>query len=122
MGLPRSGRIMKSIADDEYDTNNGVSFRLWNIQPDSITKMSSTSLNKQQIFGELTYVLQPLVHLSSMGILGFKSWTPWLLSVICDVLSQALHWDQLSNLTSEEKHELWRRRQEMVLYLLRSPL
>ena len=46
----------------------------------------STSLDKQQIFGELTYVLQPLIHLSSLGIFGIKSWTPWLLSVICDIL------------------------------------
>jgi len=119
--LSRSGRVMRSIDDDEYDSTNGPKIRLWYIDPDNNKKMS-TSLDKQQIFGELTYVLQPLIHLSSLGIFGIKSWTPWLLSVICDILSQALHWDQMSNLTSEEKHELWRRRQEMVLYLLRSPL
>lgn len=128
--LPRSGRRIKSIDEDECEneneTNNGVNIgpvniRLWNIQQESPTKMS-TLLNKQQIFGELTYVLQPLVHLSSLGTFGLKAWTPWFLSFVCDVLSQALHWDQMSNLTPEEKHELWRRRQEMVLYLLRSPL
>ena len=65
--------------------SNGPKIRLWYIDPDNNKKMS-TSLDKQQIFGELTYVLQPLIHLSSLGIFGIKSWTPWLLSVICDIL------------------------------------
>ena len=68
-----------------FQYSNGTKIRLWYIDPDNNKKMS-TSLDKQQIFGELTYVLQPLIHLSSLGIFGIKSWTPWLLSVICDIL------------------------------------
>ena len=68
-----------------FQYSNGPKIRLWYIDPDNNKKMS-TSLDKQQIFGELTYVLQPLIHLSSLGIFGIKSWTPWLLSVICDIL------------------------------------
>ena len=68
-----------------FQYSNGIKIRLWYIDPDNNKKMS-TSLDKQQIFGELTYVLQPLIHLSSLGIFGIKSWTPWLLSVICDIL------------------------------------
>ena len=68
-----------------FQYSNGPKIRLWYIDSDNNKKMS-TSLDKQQIFGELTYVLQPLIHLSSLGIFGIKSWTPWLLSVICDIL------------------------------------
>lgn len=83
---------------------------------------SNSTLNNQQILAELAYVFQPLIHLSSLGIYGMDSWKPWILSLICDVMSQSLHLDQSSNLSVAEKTELYRRRQSMLAYLLRSPL
>ena len=43
-------------------------------------------LEQQQILAEIAYVLQPLVHLTSMATLGPKSWAPWMLSFGCDLL------------------------------------
>lgn len=83
---------------------------------------ASPLLNNQQMFAELIYVFQPLIHLSSLGIYGMESWKPWISSLICDLISQSLHLDQSDNLSLVEKTELYRRRQSMLIYLLRSPL
>lgn len=112
--LSRSGRSIRSIEDPEFSEST----RVW--KPD-IPKYQ-TKLKKQQIIAELAYILQPLIHLSSLGFFGLNSWKPWLLSTFCDLLSQALHYDKISDLSPVEKRELWRRRHAMFLYFLRSPL
>ena len=65
------------------DMNRNLSDRLWKTETES--KIEATPLDKQQILAELAYVLQPLIHISSIGIFGMKSWKPWALSAICDV-------------------------------------
>ena len=77
--LTRSKRTMRSLAQRRMTAG-------WRLEQHVSSKGEATLLDRQQVLGELAYVLQPLVHLSSMGIFGLKSWTPWLLSVICDVL------------------------------------
>ena len=46
----------------------------------------STLLNQKQLLGEMTYIIQPLVHLTSLGYFGTKSWIPWILSGCCDIV------------------------------------
>ena len=46
----------------------------------------STLLNQKQLLGEMTYIIQPLVHLTSLGYFGTKSWIPWVLSGCCDIV------------------------------------
>ena len=79
--LTRSKRTMRSLAQRRMTAG-------WRLEQhvSSSKGEETTLLDRQQVLGELAYVLQPLVHLSSMGIFGLKSWTPWLLSAICDVL------------------------------------
>ena len=84
VSLSRSGRTMRTI-----DLKNDTSFKtkIWN--DDSSCKQHQKSfsvLEQQQILAEIAYVLQPLVHLSSMATLGPKSWAPWMLSFGCDLL------------------------------------
>ena len=45
----------------------------------------STLLNQKQLLGEMTYIIQPLVYLTSLGYFGTKSWIPWVLSGCCDI-------------------------------------
>ena len=46
----------------------------------------STQLNQQQLLGEMAYIIQPLIHLTSLGYFGTKSWIPWVLSGCCDIV------------------------------------
>ena len=70
---------------------------------------------------ELLHILQPLAHLSSLAVLGEKSWAPLILSLVLDCSSLSLH-SQAANLEVRERRELMRRRLALIHYLLRSPL
>ena len=85
VSLSRSGRTMRTI-DLKNDTCS-IKTKIWD--DDSSCRQhqkSFTVLEQQQILAEIAYVLQPLLHLSSMATLGPKSWTPWVLSFGCDLL------------------------------------
>ena len=78
--LPRSGRIMRKLENSELQ-------RTWKDgQSQTQQRIFSSNLNNQQLMGEIAYILQPLVHLTSLGIFGIKSWTPWVLSGCCDLI------------------------------------
>ena len=135
--LSRSGRSMRTL-DDSTNTK-----KIWDTKVPS-SQRSFSVLERQQILAEIAYVCQPLLHLSTMGMFGFKSWIPWMISLSCDVFryvirnstlvnsiniqiccyifSQALHWTHVMNLTPMEQKEMFRRRYDMLIYLLRSPL
>lgn len=110
-----SGRSMRSIAAAPIGPN-----RSWQLQPDEFKHLKSTRLNGQQQMAEVSYVLQPIAHLISTAICGLDSWKPWLISLTLDFFSHGLH-GNISKLTSAEQSELWRRRYQLAMYLLRSP-
>ena len=82
--LSRSGRSMRSLKNDQSSTT--TSNRVWLTSQNVSERDFSTQLNHRQLTGEIFYILQPLVHLSSLGLFGAKSWTPWVLSSCCDIL------------------------------------
>ncbi len=79
--LPRSGRTMRIVPDSGFQDR-----KLWNVASNN-TKSSSkiSELGKQQILAELSFILQPIVHLTSLGFFGLNSWMPWALSLVCDL-------------------------------------
>ena len=80
--LTRSGRSMR-ILNPNQDSNTKK--KIWDTK-DLSNSRSFSVLEKQQIIAEITYVLQPLLHLSSIGFFGFNSWVPWMVSFSCDVI------------------------------------
>ena len=78
--LTRSGRSMRSLDDTDPDPKQ----KIWNTKASS-SQRSFSVLERQQILAEIAYICQPLLHLSTMGMFGFKSWIPWMVSFSCDV-------------------------------------
>ena len=83
--LSRSGRSMRSLRSDQT-TSSTTSNRVWLTGQNDSERDFSTRLNDRQLLGEIFYIIQPLVHLTSLGLFGAKSWTPWVLSSCCDIL------------------------------------
>ena len=68
----------------------------------------------------MLHIIRPLVHLTSLGLFGEKSWKPFFISLAVDCSSMSLH-GSVSLMTAEEKQEMLRRRIAMLAYILRSP-
>ena len=81
--LSRSNRLMRCMADEDENVDK-KKVRLWRMESEK-NACGATPLDKQQILAEISFILQPIVHLTSMGIFGFKSWKPWVLSALCDI-------------------------------------
>ena len=81
--LSRSGRSMRSLRNDQSSTTSN---RVWSTGQNVSERDFSTRLNSRQLIGEIFYIIQPLVHLTSLGLFGHKTWTPWVLSSCCDIL------------------------------------
>ncbi len=103
--LPRSGRRIRTLAagdnglhrkscDPSVKTFRTApekdSDRTWELPVDrSHNKRRHNPIGSRRLAGELAYVAQPLAHLTTLAIFGEKSWTPWTLSLGCDLLRQA---------------------------------
>ena len=90
------------ILNPNQDSNTKK--KIWDTK-DLSNSRSFSVLEKQQIIAEITYVLQPLLHLSSIGFFGFNSWVPWMVSFSCDVIryvSQRVHRQHVLDATYDE--------------------
>ena len=115
--LRRSGRIIRSVGGAP------PSFRRdWT---------SPTTFNNSETLGQLSqaglvaeglHIAQPVLHLAAMALTGHKSWTPFLLSLVVDCTSSAIHAMEARTMSTQERRELLRRRINLLLYLIRSPL
>eukprot|EP01097_Dermamoeba_algensis_P010221 TRINITY_DN745_c0_g7_i1.p1 TRINITY_DN745_c0_g7~~TRINITY_DN745_c0_g7_i1.p1 ORF type:complete len:322 (-),score=34.76 TRINITY_DN745_c0_g7_i1:159-1124(-) len=84
-------------------------------------KLQPTPLPPNKILGELLYILRPLIYVTLMFRYSRKSWSPWLVSLICDMTSRTLLSDNIK-LNEVEQGEISRRASLLAFYLLRSPL
>ncbi|KAK4293033.1 hypothetical protein Pmani_034236 [Petrolisthes manimaculis] len=119
MRLPRSGRVMRTLAGappthqriftTPCPPNNNVD------EP-----IKSRVLPTSHLVAEVMHVLRPMCHLGSMYLFGQQAWTPWILSLGMDVTSLRLYSE--ANLTTAEKLELAHRRINLLYYLMRSPV
>lgn len=124
--LKRSGKSMRSLS-----TAEPLKFRDWKV-PGMSSKQSSKSkrvtrdnllpsrLTRKQVWGEILYILKPVIHLGSLCICGKSSFKPWLVSSGLDISSLCLLGDG-TTLNSQEQTELRRRALMLAMYLLRSP-
>jgi len=54
-------------------------------QPKVKKNVAFSYLSDIQVIGEGLHIVQPMVHLTFLGIYGSKSWKPWLASATCDL-------------------------------------
>ena len=50
-----------------------------------------TTLNRAETFGEIFYIVQPLAHLCSLAMFGWRSWKPWFISMGMDLLRYVMN-------------------------------
>lgn len=116
--LPRSGRVMRTLAGAPPSHQRTFTPP----QPPNNNENEPSSvgvLSYKHLTAEALHILRPLSHLSSLYIFGQQSWAPWVLSLGMDITSLKLYDDSL--LTKAEKVELARRRIGILYYLVRSP-
>eukprot|EP01122_Echinamoeba_exundans_P007830 TRINITY_DN2491_c0_g1_i5.p1 TRINITY_DN2491_c0_g1~~TRINITY_DN2491_c0_g1_i5.p1 ORF type:complete len:486 (-),score=89.59 TRINITY_DN2491_c0_g1_i5:558-1988(-) len=82
-------------------------------------KFISTPATAKLAFGELLWIIRPLVYLLSLVKHGKKSWKPWFLSLLLDLASRSCSWD--AELNEAETQEMYRRGFLWFFYLIRSP-
>jgi len=120
--LKRSGKVMRSLTKAPP-----VNTRDWKLPEDTSVKTeepkvncSPSLLSSQQTWGELLYIVKPLLHLSSLPVFGRDSFKPWILSAGLDLGSLCLMGDT-EVMNPPEKAELKRRGFMILMYMLRSP-
>ena len=70
-----------------------------------------------QTFAEVMWILRPVVYVVMRMMYGSRSWKPWVLSLLLQLLSMRLS----KGKTEEEKDELSSRKGELGFYLMRKP-
>ncbi|GFS20021.1 peroxisomal membrane protein PEX16-like [Elysia marginata] len=125
--LKRSGKTMRSLSRAEP-----LKFRNWKVpgndpaqppaKPKRVTRdnLVPSKLTRKQAWGEILYILKPVIHLGSLCLCGQSSFKPWLVSSGLDIGSLCLLGDG-TTLNSQEQTELRRRALMLAMYLLRSP-
>lgn len=81
---------------------------------------TSTPLTATRLAAEALYILRPAVHLLAMLARGTLAWSPWVIGLLMDLTSVALH-HRAKGMSRGEESELLRRGQNLLFYLLRSP-
>ena len=96
--------------------------RAWGVpRPPSPLGPVSRALTGRRRAAETLYICRPLLQLAAAGSCGPDSWPAWLLPLLADLTSQGLHEDPAQPLAHPERAELYSRRLQLLLYLLRSP-
>jgi hypothetical protein len=81
-------------------------------------RVSPTTPTTRSTFGELLWILRPVIYLLLKFRYG-RTWTPWMLSLVVEYFSIRL--STRPNLNDSENAEISRRRSLLLLYILRSP-
>ncbi|XP_043228481.1 LOW QUALITY PROTEIN: peroxisomal membrane protein PEX16-like [Amphibalanus amphitrite] len=115
--LPSTGRRVRSLT-----TVASPARRAWGVpRPPSPLGIVPRHLTARRRAAETLFICRPLLQLASAGARGADSWPAWLLPLVADIASQQLHEDPAQPLTHSERAELYSRRLQLLLYLLRSP-
>lgn len=117
--LKRSGRIVRKI-----EGSPPIYLRSWksinsdaNTVPVSIPMVRYPKLSS----AEVLYIAKPLLHLSSAGIFGMRSWKSYGVSLIIDLISLRMYQKHAERLSPKQRLELSRRTVALLFYLMRSP-
>jgi len=78
-----------------------------------------TEVDLYIIFGELLWILRPLIYLYLLYKNGRQSWWPWIISGLIDFAS--IRCSQNKKLNKAESKEMVHRKLQLLFYLLRSP-
>ncbi|XP_049765699.1 peroxisomal membrane protein PEX16 [Schistocerca cancellata] len=122
--LKRSGRLIRKVQGAPP-----IHLRDWkplkSVPENGIYEQNSHSirevLKKETVIAEVVYIVKPLMHLYAMWRHGPKSWKPWLISLLVDVVSLFAYRKTVHKLTRQQRMEVSRRAFALVLYILRSP-
>lgn len=117
--LKRSGRVVRKI-----EGAPPVYLRSWkSIDPDANdVPVSIPMVRYQKMTGaEVLYIVKPLLHLSSAGLFGIKSWKSYSVSLLIDLISLRMYQKHVERLSPKQRLELSRRTVALLLYLMRSP-
>ncbi|KAF2073838.1 hypothetical protein CYY_004865 [Polysphondylium violaceum] len=78
-----------------------------------------------KVIGELLFIFRPVIYWVTYSICGKRSWKPWFISLIIEIVSKSFSEYGLYNLniplSKSESSELARRRKKFLYYLIRSP-
>lgn len=108
--LKSSGRVIRKIQGAPPAV-----YRSW-VQPST---SKSAVLTPLQLIAETVYALKPVLHLLALGVAGEKAWSPFMLALGLDCVSQGLH--LTSAQTPLQRKEIFRRWFALLGYILRSP-
>jgi peroxin-16 len=115
--LKRSGKVIRKVANSP-----GLYNRDFKEIPISECNESEFQESKGVKHAELIYIFKPLIHLGSMKAFGINSWKSFSTSLLLDLLSIKIYYDNRIRLkTKEEKKELSRRCVALILYVFKSP-
>lgn len=117
--LKRSGRTVRKI-----EGSPPICLRTWkSIDADANDPpVSIPMVRYQKLTGaEVLYIVKPLLHLSSAGLFGIKSWKSYGVSLLIDLVSLRMYQKHVERLSPKQRLELSRRTVALLLYLMRSP-
>ncbi|XP_063233294.1 peroxisomal membrane protein PEX16 [Bacillus rossius redtenbacheri] len=119
--LRRSGRVIRRV-----EMAPPIRSRAWKpLRLPAACRESKTVMDEETSFrsiAECLYIIKPIAHLCLMSVHGQKSWKPWLMSLVMDIVSLHTHRKRTrSSLSRRQQLELSRRLVALVLYALRSP-
>ncbi|XP_060779394.1 peroxisomal biogenesis factor 16 isoform X2 [Neoarius graeffei] len=129
-GIQTSPPIIPLDRDTQlYSRVSSLQSRLWGNphrerkrrEQEEDLQASPTPLGLQETIAESLYIARPIVHLTTLGLCGRRSWKPWLISGILEITSFSLLSDTMKTLNRRERAEMRRRAFLLLYYLLRSP-
>jgi peroxin-16 len=76
-----------------------------------------------RVFGEILYIIKPVVYLILLREYGVKSWKPWIVSLTMELFCYITSTNAIINnsLTSLEQQEYKRRALQLKYYFIRKP-
>jgi len=77
--------------------------------------------SKPQIIAELLHIVRPIIYVLAMIKFGDKTWKPWLISLLTDLISLRYYVQSAKKLDDVQADEATRRISLLGYYLLRSP-
>merc|ERR1712096_425488 len=90
---------------------------------DSLSACSLYQPTTAQVAGEVLFHLRPTIYVAALMLCRKKrSWKPWFVSLIVDLISRGLSQSKLQNLNNRQRQALQGRLVTWLFYLVRSPM
>jgi len=115
--LKRSGKVIRKV-----EGAPPIHLRSWKpLADEALHVQSIPKIGKIFTLAESLYIFKPLLHLTCSSVVGMNTWKSYSLSLLLDIASLRIYYDQRDKLTKEQKMELSKRCVSLLLYLMRSP-